>query len=67
MAEQGYNIQYAQEAAVGLVSEIDDAELYWHGRERDPEFLASIQRAREQVKQGQTIGHDELKRELGID
>jgi PHD/YefM family antitoxin component YafN of YafNO toxin-antitoxin module len=53
--------------AIALVSEMDDEELYWYAREHDPDFLASLQRAREQVKQGQTIRHDDLKRQLGIE
>lgn len=53
--------------AVALVSPIDDEELTWYVRERDPEFLASIARARAQVQQGQTVGHDDLKRQLGLE
>jgi PHD/YefM family antitoxin component YafN of YafNO toxin-antitoxin module len=53
--------------AVALLSEVDDEELYWYARERDPAFLASMAKAREQVKQGHTVAHDELKRHLGIE
>lgn len=53
--------------ALALISEIDDEELYWYARERDPEFLASLERGRSQVKQGQVTRHEELKRHLGID
>lgn len=59
-AQQEDIVLTRQGHAVALVSEIDDAEL-------DPEFLASLQRAREQVKQGQTVSHHELKRQLGIE
>jgi PHD/YefM family antitoxin component YafN of YafNO toxin-antitoxin module len=53
--------------AVALLSEFDDEELYWYARERDPEFLASLAKARTQVQQAQTIQHNELKRQLGIE
>ena len=38
--------------AVALVMPFDDDDLEWYARERDPEFLNSIARAREQVKTG---------------
>jgi PHD/YefM family antitoxin component YafN of YafNO toxin-antitoxin module len=66
-AQQEDVVLTRQGHAVALVSEIDDEELYWYAREHDPEFLASIQRAREQVKQGQSVSHEELKRQLGIE
>jgi hypothetical protein len=44
----------------------DDDDLQWYARERDPAFLASLARARQQVREGKTIRHDDLKRELGI-
>ena len=50
--------------AVALLSDFDDDDLAWYARERDPEFLASIIRAREQAKKGQTMKHEDLKREL---
>jgi PHD/YefM family antitoxin component YafN of YafNO toxin-antitoxin module len=53
--------------AVALLSDFDDDEMYWYARERDPEFIASLKRAREQVAKGQTISHDELKKRLGIE
>ncbi len=53
--------------AVALVSEIDDDELYWYARERDPAFLESIAKGREQVNAGQVVRHSELKHELGLD
>jgi hypothetical protein len=52
--------------AVGLLVPFDDDDLEWYQRERDPAFIASIDRARQQVVKGQTISHDELKRKLGI-
>ena len=66
-AKQGDVVLTRQGHAVAVVSEIDDTELYWYDREREPEFLASIQRARDQVKHGDAIAHDDLKRELGIE
>ncbi len=53
--------------AVALLSEFDDDDLYWYAREHDPNFLASIAQAREQIAQGQTVSHEELKRQLGIE
>jgi hypothetical protein len=50
-----------------MASDSDDDEIYWYARERDPEFLASLLKAREQVKQGQTVSHEDLKRDLGIE
>lgn len=53
--------------AIALLSDFDDEEMYWYGRENDPEFLASLARAREQVAKGQTVTLEELKKELGIE
>jgi hypothetical protein len=53
--------------AVALLSEFDDDELYWHQREHDPAFIASIGEAREQVAQGKTITQEELKKRLGLE
>ncbi len=52
--------------AVALVVPFDDDDLEWYAQERDPAFLASLARAREQVQQGKTRSHEDLKRELGI-
>jgi hypothetical protein len=52
--------------ALALVIPFDDDDLEWYARERDPEFLASIARARAQVRQGRTFSQEELKRELGL-
>jgi hypothetical protein len=38
-----------------------------YARERAPSFLASLAEARQQVAQGKTLSHHELKRTLGID
>ncbi len=65
-AQQEDIVLMRQGHAVALISEIDDEDLYWYARERDPEFLASLGRARDQVRQGQTISHEDLKRELGL-
>jgi len=52
--------------AVALVSEFDDDELYWHSREQDPQFQASLKKAREQAAQGKTISLEDLKKKLGL-
>jgi antitoxin (DNA-binding transcriptional repressor) of toxin-antitoxin stability system len=52
--------------AVALVIPFDDDDLEWYARERDPAFLASIVRARQQVRQGQTVSLEQLRRELGL-
>jgi len=49
------------------LSTMDDDELYWAARERDPAFIASLKKAREQVAQAKTISHEELKKRLGIE
>ena len=53
--------------AVALVSDFDDADLDWYSREQEPGFLASLRRARDEVRQGKTVSHEELKRQLGIE
>jgi hypothetical protein len=65
-AQQEDIVLMRQGHAVALIREIDDEDLYWYDRERDPEFLASLGRARDQVRQGQTVSHEDLKRELGL-
>jgi hypothetical protein len=45
----------------------DDDDLEWCAHEHDPAFIASIARAREQAAAGQTVGHPELKRQLGVE
>ena len=49
---------------VALLMPFDDDDLEWYARERDPEFLASLTRARRQVQEGRTITHSDLKRSL---
>jgi len=49
---------------VALLMPFDDDDLDWYARERDPEFLASLSRARRQVQEGRTITHADLKRSL---
>lgn len=53
--------------AVALFMPFDDDDLQWYARERDPVFLASIARARQQVAQGSTVSHGDLKQALGFD
>ena len=53
--------------AVALVMPFDDDDLEWYARERDPSFLASLADARQQVAQGKTLSHGELRKALGID
>ena len=47
---------------MAMVVPFDDDDLEWYARERDPEFLASIDRGREQIRAGHGISHAELKR-----
>jgi antitoxin (DNA-binding transcriptional repressor) of toxin-antitoxin stability system len=51
---------------VALVVPFDEDDLEWYSRERDPAFIESIARAREQAKKGQTVAHDDLKTKLGL-
>jgi hypothetical protein len=46
--------------AVALVTPFDDDDAEWYARERDPQFIESIRRAREQVKRGETFSDSEL-------
>lgn len=52
--------------AIALIVPFDDEDREWYARERDPAFIHSIARAREQIKSGQAIGHEELKARLGL-
>jgi PHD/YefM family antitoxin component YafN of YafNO toxin-antitoxin module len=52
---------------VVLMTPFDDDDLAWYAREHDPAFLASLARSRQQVERGDTVSHDELKKELGVD
>jgi antitoxin (DNA-binding transcriptional repressor) of toxin-antitoxin stability system len=51
---------------VALVIPFDDDDLEWYAAERDPAFIESIARAREQAKAGQTVSHEQLKARLGL-
>lgn len=51
---------------IAVVQPLDEEELAWLMRERDPEFVASIAQARADIEAGQGVGHDALKRELGL-
>ncbi|MEI6514165.1 MAG: hypothetical protein WCO51_12970 [bacterium] len=53
--------------AVAMLVPFDDDDLEWYAQERDPRFLVSLTRSRQQIQEGQTVGHDDLKRELGLD
>ena len=53
--------------AVALLMPFDDDDAEWYARERDPAFIQSIARARRQVADGKVIGHEALKRKLGLD
>src|SRR5207244_1913959 len=55
----------AIDSARSLLTDFDDDDAEIHAMENDPSFIASIAEAREQVAQGKTITHEELKRQLG--
>ena len=52
---------------VVLMTPFDEDDLAWYVRERDPAFLESLAEARRQVEARDTMSHDELKKELGLD
>ena len=52
---------------VVLMTPFDADDLAWYTRERDPAFLESLAKARQQVEDGKTVTHEDLKRDLGID
>lgn len=52
--------------AVAMLMPFDDDDLEWYARERDPKFIESIARAREQARTGQIVSHDALKAEFGL-
>ena len=52
---------------VVLMTPFDDDDLAWYARERDPAFLVSLAKARVQVEEGQSVSHEDLKKELGLD
>ena len=49
---------------VAILMPFDDDDLECYARERDPEFLASLSGARQQVQEGRTITHGDLKKRL---
>jgi prevent-host-death family protein len=51
---------------VAVVMPIEEDDLEWLRIERSPEFIASIAKAREQVRRGECITHEELLAELGL-
>ena len=51
-------------AAVVMLLDGDDLE--WLKRELDPEFIASIARAREDVRQGKGLSHEEVVAMFGL-
>lgn len=53
--------------ARALIVPFHDDDVEWLARERDPVFVASIERAREEAGAGNTISHADLKKRLGID
>ena len=61
-----YALCSIQKRTINMANE-DDDDLEWHARERDPAFLASLAQAREDVSQGNTISHADLKKSLGLD
>jgi hypothetical protein len=52
---------------VVLITPFDDQDLAWYARERDPAFLDSLAKARKQIENGESVSHEDLKKELGID
>ena len=52
---------------VVLMISFGDDDVEWYTRERDPAFVESLARARQQVKNGKTVSHEELKKDLGLD
>jgi hypothetical protein len=51
---------------VALVSRLDEDDLDWLEQELDPAFIASLAKARQQIKQGRTRSLAVVKAELGI-
>ncbi len=51
---------------VALITPLDEDELAWYMRERDPGFIASIARARADIAAGRATSHEDLKREFGL-
>ena len=65
---QGEDVVFTKNGhAIAMLSDFDDEELYWYSRENDPEFLASLARAKEQIDKGQVTTLEELKKQLAIE
>ncbi len=54
-AEQDDVVLMRDGHAVALVTPFNDDDLQWYARERDPAFVASLARARQQVADQNTI------------
>lgn len=52
---------------VALVVPFDEDDMEWYARERDPAFIESIARARQDFAAGRTITHEQLKKQLGLE
>lgn len=53
--------------AAVVMSLDDDDDLEWLKRELDPQFIASIARAREDVRKGKGVSHDEVVKMFGLE
>jgi len=51
---------------VALLTPLDDDELEWYLREREPAFVESIAAARASIAAGEGTSQEDLKRELGL-
>ncbi len=51
---------------VAVVMPIEDDDLEWLKIERSPEFIVSIAKAREQVRRGECVTHEQLLAELDL-
>lgn len=51
---------------VAMVVPFDEGDLEWYAREHAPDFIDSIARAREQVRSGKSVSHEQLKSDLGL-
>lgn len=52
---------------VAVITPMNQDELDWYLRERDPAFVESISEARAAIAEGRGVSHEDLKRELGIE
>jgi hypothetical protein len=50
--------------AVALIVPFDDDDRYWYAREHDAAFIRSIAKARQQMREGKSVSHEELKARL---